>query len=128
MSVGKTKMCVSIEEKPLSEIICIMRDVTEALDKYRHVSGVVREVIDKTDQHLDYLNKHLKGIGLYKYPKIEEYEERESLYQHSKCMANRLLCEVSIAYFDYYEMTFENVKYDDLDDEEIVFEVIKKPR
>ena len=70
MSETETKMCVSIEEKPLSEIICTTRDVTEALSNYRHVSGVLREVIDKIDKYTDYLNQHFKNISLYKYPKI----------------------------------------------------------
>ena len=117
MSVRKTKMCVSIDEKPLSEIICITHDVF----------GVVREVIDKIGKHLDYLSQHFKDIGLYKYPKIEEYEERESLYQHSKCIGNRILRNTPKLYYDYYEIRFENVKYEDLDDEELVIEIIKIP-
>ena len=64
MSVRKTEMCVSIDEKALSESICITRDVTEALDKYCHVFGVAREVIDKIDKHMDYLSHFFKDIGL----------------------------------------------------------------
>ena len=124
MSERKTEMCVSIKEKPISEI-CITCDVTEALDKYPHVSGIVRDVIDKIDRHLDYLNKHLKDIGLSKHPKIEEYEERESLHQHSKRIANRILRNVPMAHYNYNETTFENVKYEDLDDEELVAEVLR---